>query len=114
MPLNTASFGRSTASGVVAITAGTTQTLAGSTAITAAVARVTTGNANDGVSLPVGCAEGELIWVFNLSGAALKVYPQATGSINAATAGNAHVQAASKPGLYRSNGNGDWVTIQGA
>jgi hypothetical protein len=78
------------------------------------VARVTTDNANDGVSLPVGCAEGELIWVFNLSGAALKVYPQATGSINAATAGNAHVQAASKPGLYRSNGNGDWVTIQGA
>lgn len=114
MSTNITMFGRSDITGTAAITAGTTQTLAGATAITTGVAQVTTGNANDGVILPAGCSEGQEVWVFNLSANALKVYPQTGGSINSATASAAHAQAASKPGIYRSIGSEDWVTVLGA
>ena len=114
MPVNAMQFARNTVTGTADATAGTTQTLAGATALTASVVRVTTGNANDGVILPAGCVDGELIWVFNLSAVALKVYPQTGGSINSATASAAHVHAASKPGIYRSIGSESWVTVLGA
>lgn len=114
MSTNTTQFGRNTVAGTAAVTAGTTQDLEHATALTAAVVRVTTGNANDGVILPAGCSEGQEVWVFNLSAVALKVYPQTGGSINSATASAAHTHAASKPGIYRSIGSESWVTVLGA
>jgi hypothetical protein len=59
-------------------TAGLTQTQAGATALTKAVNRVTTGNANDGVALTRGDYANDVdgtIIVTNLSAVALKVYP---------------------------------------
>lgn len=71
------------------ITAGTTQTQAGATALstTASFHRVTTAANNDGVRLPV-VASGEIHWVINASGNVLKVYP-ATGEAIAGLGANA-------------------------
>lgn len=114
MTINVTQFDRRSITGTAAVTAGTTQTLAGATPITAAITSVTTGNANDGVALPTGCVFGDEVVLFNLSAVALKVWPPAAGQVNGATAGAAHVHAASKPGTYMSIGNESWMTILGA
>jgi hypothetical protein len=100
--------------GYAAVTAGTTQTQAGATALTGQVNHVTTGNANDGVLLPTGRAPGESVTVLNLSSNALKVYPASTGAINGGSASAAYTHTASKPALYVSSGDNNWVAIQGA
>lgn len=81
--------GNSTVSGytrrsVCAITAGTTQTQAGATAITANIAYVTTGNASDGVILPALSASmvGTEIRLVNASANAGVVYCPGTTSTN--------------------------------
>lgn len=70
-----------------AITAGTTQTQAGATAIVTDIVIVTTGNANDGVLLPPIKA-GNLIVINNASANAGKIYANGTETLNG-TAGNA-------------------------
>lgn len=70
-----------------AITAGTTQTQAGATAIVTDLVHVTTDNANDGVLLPAMKA-GNVIMIRNLSANAGKIYANGTETLNG-TAGNA-------------------------
>lgn len=70
-----------------AITAGTTQTQAGATAIITDIVHVTTGNADDGVLLPAMKA-GNVILIRNLSANAGKIYANGTETLNG-TAGNA-------------------------
>ncbi len=68
------------------ITAGTTQTQAGATAITGPLARVTTcANANDGVKLPT-CAAEVMITVMNLGATNLQVWPNTSDTINGGSA----------------------------
>src|SRR4051794_20616551 len=77
------SVGNLPITGAASYTAGTTQTQAGATAASAFLSRVTTGNANDGVSLPRGDAPGHLnqtMIVVNKSAVALKVYPYYTSA----------------------------------
>ena len=65
------------------VTAGTTQTQAGATAMSKTVVQVTTGNASDGVALPradKATCVGQSMIVKNLSAVALKVYPYYTTS----------------------------------
>jgi hypothetical protein len=100
-------------------TAGTTQTQAGSTAVTGFVNRVTTGNANDGVNLPRGDfpndKDGTLI-IVNLSAVALKVFPNyitadAAGdgsTIDGGAANAAITHAASTTRIYSLTANKTW------
>jgi hypothetical protein len=103
-------------------TAGTTQTQAGSTALTGAINRVTTGNANDGVNLPRGDFPSDLngaIIVTNLSANALKVYPNyitadAAGdgsTIDGGAANAAITHAASTTRLYSLTANKTWKSV---
>ena len=72
---------------VGAVTAGTTQTQAGATAITKDITVVTTGNANDGVLLP-SIRAGQVLVIINASANAGKIYANGTETLNG-TAGNA-------------------------
>lgn len=82
------------------LTASTTQTQAGATAIISAVAVVTTANANDAVRLPKGYP-GLEVSIANLSANALGVFP-AVGDIIFPSAANAVLsQAASKNAIYK-------------
>lgn len=110
---NTTQFSRSIG-GYAAVTAGTTQTQAGATALTGAVNAVTTGNANDGVLLPTGMAAGDQVVVANLSAVALNVYPSTGGAINGGSANAAKALAANMAGLYISTGNSNWVAVLSA
>lgn len=100
------------------ITAGTTQTQAGATAIASPVVLVTTGNANDGVILPSGSNPtnyGMCVIVKNLSAAALKVYPQSGGNINNASAAGttdaAFAHTASLTFMYVLTGVDVWKAV---
>ncbi len=100
--------------GVAAITAGTTQTQAGATAIGAnQFAKVTTGNADDGVLLPLLNANlvGLSIFVNNISAAALRVYPNTGQTINSGTV-NVHVAHAASVGRwYIATSATNWVQV---
>lgn len=75
------------------VTAGTTQTQAGATALTAANNVIgTCANAGDGVILPVA-GKGSKVYVRNGGVAAANVYPPVGGAINGGTA-NAAVSLA--------------------
>ena len=68
------------------ITAGTTQTQAGSAAITGPLARVTTcANAGDGVKLPT-CAAEVMVVVMNLGAENLQVWPNTSDTTNGGSA----------------------------
>lgn len=75
------------------VTAGTTQTAAGATAITGAAATVTVVAAdNDGVILPAGISQQGRVVIANLDSAQdIKVYPNTGGTINGAAANAALV-----------------------
>jgi hypothetical protein len=100
--------------GYAAVTAGTTQTQAGATALTGAINFVTTGNANDGVQLPSSYALGDMVVVINSSGAALNVYPGTGGKINNGSADAAKALAANMTGLYVSLGSNNWGAVLSA
>ena len=70
------------------VTAGTTQTQAGATAITGAIATVTVVAAdNDGVILPSDMSAQSRVVIANLDSAQdIKVYPPVGGTINGAAA----------------------------
>jgi hypothetical protein len=95
-------------------TAGTTQTQAGATQLTGGFNAVTTGNANDGVLLPLQYQRGEMAVILNLSAASLNVYPATGGKINNGSANAAKALAANMTGLYFSLGNNDWAAVLSA
>ncbi len=100
--------------GVASITAGTTQTQAGATAIGLnQFASVTTGNANDGVILPLLNANiiGMAIHVNNLSANALRVYPNTGQTINSGTVDVHVTHAASIGRWYVSTTATNWVQV---
>ena len=87
-------------SSIQSITASTTQTQAGGTAITSAAVNVTTGNANDAVRLPKGYPGAE-IFISNLSANALGVFPAVGDTIFPSAANAVLAQAASKTAIYK-------------
>jgi hypothetical protein len=109
--------------------AGTTQTQVGATALTKAINKVTTGNANDGVALPYagGPAQvGQSVLVKNESAVILKVYPYhgtknangelasaaaSGGTIDGGAADAALSQAASVARLYVCTAINTWKSI---
>jgi len=99
--------------GTATVTAGTTQTQAGATALTGLVNVVTTGNANDGVLLPSACVGTQLV-IVNSSANALRVYPPVGGALNGGTV-NVHVTlTASKNALVVYSSELNAATIQAA
>jgi|APGre2960657404_1045060.scaffolds.fasta_scaffold210958_2 hypothetical protein len=101
--------------------ASTTQTQAGGTPITNAIAVVTTANASDTVTLPKGYV-GLEIFIANLSANALRVYP-AVGDIIFGSIGNAPnaflAQTASKNAIYKCGsvtaaGVATWYKVESA
>ena len=82
------SFGRMVGGVTTGLTAGTTQTAAGATALTGAINTVTVvGTDNDGVILPSGRGQGDRVTVANLdAGQDIKLYPNTGGTINGAAA----------------------------
>ena len=85
---NVTSFGRMVGGVTTGLTAGTTQTAAGATALTGALNTVTAVAAdNDGVILPAGRGQGDVVIVANLDAAQdIKVYPNTGGVINSGSA----------------------------
>lgn len=85
---NVTSFGRLVGGVTTGLTAGTTQTAAGATALTGAINTVTVVAAdNDGVILPAGRGVGDVVVVANLDSAQdIKVYPNTGGTINSGSA----------------------------
>ena len=90
---NVTSYGRLVGGVTTGLTAGTTQTAAGATALTGALNTVTVVAAdNDGVILPAGRGQGDVVVVANLDAAQdIKVYPNTGGSINGGSANAALV-----------------------
>jgi len=82
------SYGRMVGGVTTGLTAGTTQTAAGATALTGAINTVTVvGTDNDGVILPSGRGQGDRVTVANLDSAQdIKLYPNTGGTINGAAA----------------------------
>ena len=98
-----------------AITAGTTQTLAGATALLADVSQVTVGTASDGVLLPV-CAAGMVLFVKNVSANAGKAYAANSGTIDGTAGATGVSLTASKTSIFASigintTGGTVWVTL---
>jgi hypothetical protein len=82
------SYGRMVGGVTTGLTAGTTQTAAGATALTGAINTVTVvGTDNDGVILPSGRGQGDRVTIANLDSAQdIKLYPNTGGTINGAAA----------------------------
>lgn len=86
---------------VTGVTAGTTQTQAGATALTGANNVVgTVANANDGVILPVA-EVGDSVYVRNAGANTAKVYPPVGGSVNGGTANAAVTLASGASTVFR-------------
>lgn len=97
--------------GVASVTAGTTQTQAGATALTGAVNLVTTGNASDGVVLSSEAVAGDVVYVVNLSNAVLKVYPSSAGKINNGSANAAISMRANTTAVFVNSGSDNWGAV---
>lgn len=101
------------------VTASTTQTQAGGAVINSAAVAVTTGNANDAITLPKG-APGLEIFISNLSAVALGVFPAVGDTIFPSLQNAVLAQAASKTALYKciqvnpSTGNATWYKLASA
>lgn len=86
---------------VTGVTAGTTQTQAGATALVGATNVVgTVGTENDGVILPVA-ETGDTVFVRNGGANTMKVYPPVGGAVNGGTANAAVTLAAGASATYR-------------
>lgn len=100
-----------------AVTASVTQTQAGGTAITSAIAVVTTGNANDAVTLPKG-GIGMEVFIANVSANALGVFPAAGDTIFPSAVNAVLAQTASKNAIYKvgkvsAAGAATWYKVEG-
>lgn len=92
------------------ITASTTHTQAGATAITTDMVYVTTSNASDAVVLPVAVA-GRKIEIVNASANAGVVYGNGSDTINGTAGATGVAYAASKTLTCRCFTAGAWVTV---
>jgi hypothetical protein len=92
-----------------AITAGTTQTLAGATALKP-VSVVNAANANDGVKLPASTGSGINYLVITIGSTATpKIWPQAADAIDASSAGTAvTLTAAHRAALFIDTAVNQW------
>lgn len=100
-----------------AVTASVTQTQAGATAITSAIAVVTTGNANDAVRLPKG-GIGMQAFIANISANTLGVFPAVGDTIFPSAADAKLDQTASKNAIYKvgkvtAAGAATWYKVEG-
>lgn len=86
-----------------AITAGTTQTLAGATPFYSDVVSVTVGNASDGIVLPA-VAPGKVLFIKNLSANAGKMYVGNGGTIDATAGATGVALTASKTTVVACTG----------
>ena len=100
--------------GYETVTAGTTQTQAGAAQLAGAISYVTTGNANDGVRLPIEMSLGDTVYVVNSSGVSLNVYPATGGRINNGTLNATKALAANMSGAYISLGGENWAAVLSA
>lgn len=100
--------------GYAAITASTTQTQAGGTAVTAGVTAVTTANLNDAITLPADVAVGDSLVITNVSANACGVFPPSGGKINGGTTDAVKALAANMSGLYVSLGSNNWAAVLSA
>lgn len=101
-----------------AVTASVTQTQVGGTAITSAIAVVTTGNANDAVRLPKG-GIGMQVFIANISANTLGVFPAVGDTIFPSAANAVLAQTASKNAIYKvgkvsAAGAATWYKVEGA
>lgn len=108
------SFSRNIGASYATATAGTTQTQAGATVLSANLTYVTTGTAADGVKLPAGYGIGDDVFITNSSANSLNVYPATGGAINGGTVNAAKALAANMTGLYISLGNENWAAVLSA
>lgn len=95
------------------ITSGTTQTMAGATALTSTINHVTTNaSANNGVALPAAVA-GRLVLVKNTSANLLKIWPSngASDKINDGTVNIAITLATTKSALFYAVDETNWYSI---
>lgn len=94
------------------ITAGSTQTQAGATALGLGFSRVTSASANDGVRLPQSSGGGS-VTIRNDSGAAIKVWPPLGWKINDGTANAADTStlADNAARQYQAIDVTNWYTV---
>lgn len=115
---NVTSFGRIVGGVTTALTAGTTQTAAGATALTGAINTVTVvGTDNDGVILPAGRGQGDRITVANLDAAQdIKVWPNTGATINGAATTAALVMGQQQVAEFIQFGTDglSWIAVYGA
>lgn len=115
---NVTSFGRMVGGVTTGLTAGATQTAAGATALTGALNTVTVVAAdNDGVILPAGRGQGDIVIVANLDSAQdIKVYPNTGGAINGGSANAALVVGQQQVAQFVQIGTDglSWIAILGA
>ena len=115
---NVTSFGRMVGGVTTGLTAGATQTAAGATALTGALNTVTVVAAdNDGVILPAGRGQGDIVVVANLDAAQdIKVYPNTGGAINGGSANAALVVGQQQVAQFVQIGTDglSWIAILGA
>ena len=95
-----------------AVTAGTTQTLAGSTAL-APLSIVNAANANDGAALPAASGSGAVYVVITVGSTATpKIWPQAADKIDGGTAGAAvTLTAAHRAAVFIDTSAGNWQSF---
>lgn len=112
------SYGRLVGGVTTGLTAGATQTQAGATALTGALNTVTVVAAdNDGVILPAGRGQGDIVVVANLDAAQdIKVYPNTGGAINGGSANAALVVGQQQVAQFVqiSTDGLSWIAILGA
>ena len=96
----------------VSLTAGTTQTLAGSTKLSP-LTIVSAANANDGVALPKATGSGAVYFVITVGSAqTAKVWPQAADKIDGGSAAAAvTLTAAHRAALFIDTTSGNWMSF---
>ena len=95
-----------------AITAGTTQTLAGATALKP-LSIVNAANGNDGAALPTASGSGSVYFVITVGSAATpKIWPQATDKIDGGTTGAAvTLTAAHRAAVFVDTSANNWQSF---
>jgi hypothetical protein len=94
------------------ITAGTTQTQAGATALTTNLNRVTTSTAGDGVKLPTAAA-GIICHVINDTANSIEVYPNTSDTLEGGSVNVSDSLEANSFALYESIDDTDWFKVAG-
>ena len=94
----------------VAVTAGTTQTLAGATPLKTSVSVVNAATANDGVALPAATGSGAIRLVITVGSTATpKIWPQVGDKIDAAaTSAAVTLTAANRSAIFVDVAAGQW------